>query len=226
MSQPTSGHRAARDLLNSMYGDVAQARDTAIAALAMPSHTSATVPVALVPLNRAELRETLAQRHAQLAQRIRELLVSMRQTTADQDDGLIEQPEPLSPDQTRVVVAVCSACRGHCCTNGREHAFLRVRTVRDFAAAHPELTDEAIVQAYLAHLPAQALHPGCVYQGVHGCTLPREMRSAICNSYLCTGLQTAVDGTSPETVGVFVAHRDGRQILGGELRALPLLGQN
>jgi hypothetical protein len=101
-----------------------------------------------------------------------------------------------------------------------------VRTVRDYAAAHPELTDEAIVQAYLAHLPAQALHPGCVYQGELGCTLPREMRSAICNSYLCTGLQMAVDATTPDTVGVFVAHREGVDVSGGQLRALPLLGQN
>ncbi|AMW05661.1 hypothetical protein [Gemmatimonas phototrophica] len=223
MSQPTSGHRAARDLLDSMYRDVAHARDTAVAALAMPSHTTATVPIALVPLSRAPLHETSAHRHAMLAQRIRELLATMRQTTADQDDGLIEQPAPLSHDQTRVVVAVCSACRGHCCTNGREHAFLRVRTLRDYAAAHPEHTDEAIVQAYLAHLPTHALHPGCVYQGERGCTLPREMRSAICNSYLCTGLQMAVDGTSPDTVGVFVAHREGRQVNGGELRALPVL---
>lgn len=224
MTTLPTGLRAARDLLRQMHRTVAEARDHAVVRNGRPTHTAERVPVALVPRNGARMRRTAARRHAMLAQRIRELLVTMRQTGPEQDDGFIEQPAPLNVAETRVVITVCSACKGACCAAGREHAFLRVRTMRDYAAAHPLLTDDEIVQAYLAHLPANALHPGCVYQGARGCTLPRDMRSAICNSYLCTGLQGAVDAATPETVGVFVAHRDGVQVSSGRLRALPVLG--
>lgn len=223
MTSLPTGHRAARDLLRQMHRTVAEARDHAVASDGRPTHTAETVPVALVPRNGARMRRTAARRHAMLAQRIRELLVTMRQTGPEQDDGFIEQPAPLNVPETRVVIAVCSACKGACCAAGREHAFLRVRTMREFAAAHPSLTDDEIVQTYLAYLPQRALHPGCVYQGLQGCTLPRDMRSAICNSYLCTGLQAAVDAATPHTVGVFVAHRDGVNVSGGRLRALPVL---
>lgn len=224
MSERPTSHRAAREQLHTMYRAVADARDVAVASLGAATHTPATVPVALVPYSDARTRVTAARRHAMLATRIRELLATMHATSAEQDDGFIEQPAPLSADATRVVIAVCSACRGHCCRNGREHAYLRVRTLRDYVDAHPQLTDDEVVQAYLAHLPVRALHPGCVYQGLQGCTLPREMRSAICNSYLCTGLQMAVDSASSETAAVFVAHRHGLSVSGGKLRALPVLG--
>lgn len=224
MTTLPTGLRAARDLLRQMHRTVAEARDQVVTNDPRPTHTAETVPIALVPRHHARLRQTAARRHTMLAQHIGALLATMRQTGPEQDDGYIEQPAPLNVAETRVVITVCSACKGACCAAGREHAFLRVRTMRDYAAAHPLLTDDEIVQAYLAHLPANALHPGCVYQGARGCTLPRDMRSAICNSYLCTGLQGAVDAATPETVGVFVAHRDGVQVSSGRLRALPVLG--
>lgn len=226
MTSLPTGHRAARDLLRQMQRTVADARDHVVATDPRPTHTAETVPIALVPRHNARIRQTADRRHAMLAQHLRGLLGTMRQTGPEQDDGYIEQPAPLGTAATRVVIAVCSACKGACCAAGREHAFLRVRTMREFAVAHPSLTDDEIVQAYLAPLPERTSHPGCVYQGARGCTLPRDMRSAICNSYLCNGLQQAVNAATPETVGVYVAHRDGVNISGGRLRALPVLGQN
>ena len=92
-------------------------------------------------------------------------------------------------------------------------------------AAHPALNDEAVVAAYAAWLPERTLHPGCVYQGEQGCTLPRAMRSAICNAYLCGGLRRALLVANNDTRGVFVAHRDGDRVSGGRLRVLPVLSQ-
>ena len=129
----------------------------------------------------------------------------------------------LDETATRVVIATCSACRGSCCGNGGDHAFLRTRTLREFMAAHPALDDNAVVAAYAAWLPENTLQPGCVYQGGQGCTLPRAMRSAICNAYLCGGLRRALLVANHDTRGVFVAYREGERVSGGHLRVLPVL---
>jgi hypothetical protein len=212
----------ARQRLAALNAQVAQQRDAAVAAA--DADRPQAWPVALVPRHRARVRRTAARRQAAFVARLRALIAFVRTHDAGDDERTLEHPAPLGVTATRVVVATCSACRGKCCGNGGDHAFLRTSTIREFIAAHPSLDDGGVIAAYVDHLPARAMHPGCVYQGTRGCTLPRDMRSAICNAYLCVGLQNAVDASvEGQTRGVFVAHREGEVVTRGQLRALPVL---
>lgn len=211
----------ARQRLAVLHARAAQQRDTAVSA---HGHAAHEWPVALVPRHRARVRRTAAKRHAAFVSKLQALIAFVRTHGADEDERTLEHPAPLNETATRVVAATCSACRGKCCGNGGDHAFLRTRTIREFMAAHPLLDDDGVIDAYTGYLPERAMHPGCVYQGTRGCTLPREMRSAICNAYLCVGLQSAIDASvEGQTRGVFVAHREGDVVTRGTLRALPVL---
>jgi hypothetical protein len=215
---------SARGRLATMQATIERQRDEQVRAR-YPSDDAMAWPAALVPAHRARLRRLAARRQRAFLERLRALVRTVRNTTAEDDDRTLDAPEELSALATRVVIATCSACRGACCGNGGNHAFLRTRTIRDFIAAHPAYSDDEVVEAYRAHLPERTLQPGCVYQAATGCTLPRVMRSTICNAYLCGGLRRALLLATTDTQGVFVAQRDGDAVRGGRLRALPVLAQ-
>lgn len=220
-SKPESNMGAARGIRAALYAEAERRRDAAVQRA--DGAVDERIPVAIVPRHVVRLRKTAARRHRAFEARLRELLHFVRHHAAAADARTLDEPAPLSAAADRVVVAVCSACRGACCGNGGNHAFLRTRTLRDFVEAHPSLDDDGVVAAYRRHLPERALHDGCVYQGSTGCTLPRAMRSTICNAYLCGGLREALLRTTNDTAGVYVAQRDGMALRGGRLRALPVL---
>lgn len=94
--------------------------------------------------------------------------------------------EPEEP----VLAAGCATCQGHCCQQGnKSKAFLGVSTMKGHRKFWPDLTAEVMEANYLAALPELAYEGGCVYQGDMGCTLPREMRSDICNTFHCHELE-------------------------------------
>lgn len=182
------------------------------------------VPVALVPRHRAPIRPAVARRQRTFEATLRGLVAFVRTHGPEHDDPTLDHPAALDGPSAALVAATCAACRGACCANGGEHAFLRSRTIREVLAAHPTWNDDDVIEAYLAHLPARAMQGGCVYQGAHGCTLPREMRSAICNAYLCAGLKTALaEAAAVPPLGVFVAHREGERVTATRLRWLPVV---
>ena len=218
--------REARRRLEALQAQVQQLRDASLRAVGESGDASlhdVQWPVAIVPRHQARLRPLALRRKRAFLARVRALVATARRTSAADDDRTLDPPAELDATATRVVVATCSACRGSCCGNGGDHAFLRTRTLREFMAAHPTLDDHAIVDAYAAWLPERTLQPGCVYQAAQGCTLPRAMRSSICNAYLCGGLRRALLLANHDTRGVFVAHRDGDRVRGGRLRELPVL---
>lgn len=218
--------REARRRLEALQTQVQQQREAALRAAGETGDGSlhdVEWPVAMVPRHRARLRRLAARRKRAFLGRVRALVAAVRRSTADEDERTVDAPAELDETATRVVIATCSACRGSCCGNGGDHAFLRTRTLREFMAAHPALDDNAVVAAYAAWLPENTLQPGCVYQGGQGCTLPRAMRSAICNAYLCGGLRRALLVANHDTRGVFVAYREGERVSGGRLRVLPVL---
>lgn len=94
-----------------------------------------------------------------------------------------EKPEPA------VVAGACGTCQGHCCQRGGDTALLLPADLARYRRRHPEATPEQIVETYLEQLPAESTRDGCVYQAVSGCSLPREMRQDICNSYYCESLR-------------------------------------
>ena len=220
-SKSELGLQAARAARAELYAEAERRRDAAVRRAGNVGDEQ--IPVAIVPHHVVRLRKIAARRHHAFEARLRELLRFVRHHGAEADARTLDEPLPLSPAADRVVAAVCNACRGACCANGGDHAFLRTRTLRAFVTAHPWLDDDAVVAAYRHHLPEQVLHDGCVYQASTGCTLPRAMRSAICNAYLCGGLRQAIAVADGRTTAVYVGRRVGDRLVGGRLHPLPVL---
>lgn len=94
----------------------------------------------------------------------------------------------------------CAACKGFCCREGGNRAYLKVKTLRRYLAAHPQQRPREVLAAYLDRLPKKSMHGSCVFHGREGCTLPREMRSDTCNDYLCDAMEKfrlGKSGTEP-----------------------------
>lgn len=116
-------------------------------------------------------------------------------------------PTPLSEEVRVVFAQACGVCRGRCCQFGADHAFINAKVIRRYAVSHPGVTADQIAADYLGRLHLESCDNSCVYHGVEGCALPRDMRSHICNEALCPALQQFADqveeGDSPN--GFFAA---------------------
>jgi len=111
-------------------------------------------------------------------------------------DSLRAATEPCPPatvpeigDFTaRVIDTACALCRGWCCRQGGEHAYLDERTLARVCLTRPGLDVRAVLRLYLERVPAQGYENSCVFHGQNGCTLGRSLRSDVCNNYFCGGL--------------------------------------
>ena len=83
---------------------------------------------------------------------------------------------------------LCALCGGGCCTRGGEHAYLGAPTLRRFMDAHPDLSTEEVVAAYLDRVALKTQSGSCINHTRQGCSLPREMRSDTCNRFACESL--------------------------------------
>ncbi len=68
---------------------------------------------------------------------------------------------------------------------GSRHAFLDVETINYIRWRDPTLTKQMIIDMYLQNIPDVSTLGSCVYHGEQGCTLNREIRADICNSFQC-----------------------------------------
>jgi hypothetical protein len=76
------------------------------------------------------------------------------------------------------------------------------------AISHPaHCSGDALIDAYLSHVPTRSYAASCIYHGASGCALPRALRSETCTSFLCDGLKAVSESAArhPEraVVGVF-----------------------
>lgn len=94
----------------------------------------------------------------------------------------------------------CSLCRGGCCRIGEEHAFLKKETILRYVSRHPDQKPEQVMSAYLTYLPKKTFRESCVYHTETGCSLHRNMRSHVCNDYLCDALYELRELFSREAV--------------------------
>lgn len=120
---------------------------------------------------------------------------SMEEIVADQHRNALEAMRKntalfnAEPQLEKISDALCTFCKGGCCSEGATHAFISAVTIRRRLDENPDLTPDQVLQEYLAYLPAQALENSCVNQTRHGCALPRELRSDVCNSFYCEPLR-------------------------------------
>jgi hypothetical protein len=113
-----------------------------------------------------------------------------------------ERPGPTGFAAT-VARSACSLCKGWCCRNGDDDAFLDDRTLARVRLARPEMKERAMLWLYLSRVPPVAYRESCIFHGKEGCTLDRSMRADVCNTYYCGGLGAFMksgDATIPTVV--------------------------
>jgi len=109
--------------------------------------------------------------------------------------------------------SVCSRCRGHCCRDGGNHAYIGAGTLAR-VASYLGTTQDDVVAKYLSFVPKRSYADSCIFHTASGCALPRELRSDICTRYYCSSLirlgRSLLESPSQPYIAVF-EHAPGRQ---------------
>ncbi len=148
--------------------------------------------------------------------RLREHLVRLSGAMKDPDTVSQVRPEP-DGFAAHVARVACTLCGGWCCRNGGDDAFLDERTI---ARVHHEslaLDMRETLLLYVERVPAVGNEGSCIFHGKQGCTLDRSMRSDVCNSYFCGGLQSYLAGGEAPAPTVVIAGE------GNKMRTSPVL---
>ena len=128
---------------------------------------------------------------------------------------------PLRPEPegfaARVAHTACSLCKGWCCRNGKDHAFLDEETMARVGRARLALDVRAVLRLYVERVPEVGYEDSCIFHGKKGCTLDRSLRSDVCNSYFCEGLQVYMTGGDTVTPTMIIAG------VGNKMRTSPVL---
>ncbi len=162
---------------------------------------------AVLPSNDRGLTAMTPERRAALAARLGELLAEI-----GDEEGAPAPPEPVG-DATvsareAITVSACMACRGQCCTGGKERAYLSAATLRRWLTAHPGASAAELVDDYLGRVQPETYEGSCIYHTATGCSLPRSMRSDTCNVFFCGDIRTLRAAVPEEqVVPVFVLLR-------------------
>ena len=175
------------------------------------------VTVSVVPYqNRPMLPTTPKQKG-----RFREQLDRLIEFAFREEPGIIRYDRE-DAEQGALMDAACILCKGQCCLNGGpNNAFLEVEDIQRYRIRNPGATREDIVAAYEALMPEETSVMSCVFHGPKGCTLPREMRSQLCNSFVCRGQSVLAQGeaagsdaavllAAPQNKAVAAATFDGK----------------
>jgi hypothetical protein len=167
----------------------------------------------MVPRNQKPLITTSPERAARLRTHLAAVL-----SASDPKTG-VEIPSPPEPASfaSRVAHTACSLCKGWCCRNGDDDAFLDERTLARVRRARPELDADAILKLYSERVPAVGYAASCIFHGKAGCTLDRTLRSDVCNSYFCGGLYSYLKSKDVRSPVVIIAGE------GKEMRTSPVL---
>jgi hypothetical protein len=156
-----------------------------------------------VPRSDKALLPTSAARVRRLRTHLVEIL---REATV-----LKKAPSPYPTEPTgfaaRVARAACSLCRGWCCRNGGDDAFLDDQTMARVRRDRPRLDAQALLRIYVARVPVLAYQDSCIFHGKRGCTLDRSLRADICNGYFCRGLGAYVKSGAARAPTTIIADK-------------------
>ena len=125
---------------------------------------------------------------AHLTRKLSEALERIRDGATERTPPALRRFPNPSPSMSAVLQVACGTCRGKCCSNGGEHAYITVDTMLGYFEQHPHETLDEVVERYMGLLPDETMEVGCVYQHAKGCSLPRAMRSETCNTFFCESL--------------------------------------
>jgi hypothetical protein len=176
-----------------------------------------TFPLTIIPSFTATVTNLPERRRRAFRDHLNRLL---SQAT---DQSHVEKPDAGPPPRKPLPLAVqtalggaCTACKGCCCSQAGDKAYLKVKTLRRYLTAHPELRPRDVLAAYLDRLPRKSMQGSCIFHGPEGCTLSREMRSDTCNDYLCSELRRfPLDKSRTEPIRAFFVAEQQGSIKGG-----------
>lgn len=103
---------------------------------------------------------------------------------------LVEDRFGENPELRSISDRLCAMCKGGCCADGKEHAYLSVITIRRYMDTNPDLSAEDILELYLSKTNSESIESSCINHRKTGCALPRHLRSDICNGYYCDSLKS------------------------------------
>ena len=174
--------------------------------------------VVVVPANTREtapLPELTRQRFLlRLSSTIRRVLVAGDPdantiVSAEQAAAMTDASPHEPSNDARTVGFACATCRGECCTAGGDHAFLRDDSIARVHAANPTLDEHELLATYAGYLPVRHYRGSCVYHTTVGCALTRDLRSNLCNRYVCGGVtQLRHALASSDNAPTFIAAAD------------------
>ncbi|MCP4721284.1 MAG: hypothetical protein GY860_17660 [Desulfobacteraceae bacterium] len=165
-------------------------------------------PYVVVPSNLKKITRLPKKRKTIFLKTLYHLINESLLESGENQDENSRQNEPLKNDSPFEAKA-CSICSGGCCCIGEEHAFLKKETIFHYMSGHPDQTPAQVVAAYMKYLPEKSFENSCVNHTKTGCTLPRDMRSHVCNNYLCAPLNKLrkLFAQTPLPKGVFFISR-------------------
>lgn len=155
-------------------------------AIPIPSNPYHTTP--LPPARRDALRAHLTEKASAAMERLRVGDMEPLPLVRERATSAWAMLPPASAAMQHVLSAACATCRGSCCSVGANHAFIDVDTMQSYIEQHPDDSLEQIIDAYMAPIAEATMSIGCIYQVEQACTLPRGMRSTLCNGYYCESL--------------------------------------
>jgi hypothetical protein len=173
-----------------------------------------------VPLNRKQLEPVSGDRVRRLRKHLVESMRGEREMKRPDRAASPVRPEP-DGFAGQVARTACRLCKGWCCKGGEEHAYLDERAMARVRRARPELDARAVLRLYSERIPSVGYRESCVFHGPEGCTLPRDLRSDVCNSYFCSGLGHVVTGRDAAASVVVIAG-DGEASHASELLTRPV----
>lgn len=113
-------------------------------------------------------------------------------STASSEVADAAQAEPEEPGYGSISGQLCAVCRGGCCTRGQDHGYLQPESIQSLLRRDGNLSMRQILRTYWRHVPRLSMLGACINQTQQGCSLPRDLRSNGCNSYLCSAMTAAV----------------------------------
>lgn len=210
-------------------------RDRAAARRGIPREERETWRVAVLPRNTARASTLPAPRRRAFEAHLRHCVADARARLAA---GELPPPVGPAPDPTdrlwpqreaeqALLGVACGTCRGNCCRNGDDHAFIRSDTLLAYLTRFPERGDDEIVQHYLSYIQPRTLTRSCIYQVTDNCSLPRDLRSQTCNRYHCQGLEMIRDRYAPgDPVRAYLVHRTAKGSEQGRLVQIEVRGRS
>jgi hypothetical protein len=178
------------------------------------------IPVA-IPINMRHIRHLPEKRRRTFCDRLKQLFdqavaepCSSTHLTDNSTKQMKCDTQMQSIELHSILIKACAICKGSCCKNGGEHAYIKVDTFLCYMHQHPELQQHQVLEEYLSFLPKKTYEDSCVYHAEFGCSLPRHMRSECCNLFACHGLGDIEEyAIGTKSIRFFIAAMGGKNEL-------------